>query len=361
MLYTFDQFLQNDKWTSLQEHYSDFNLKLEDNINTALVNNRKDEVRKTLIKENRIRKANPTLINDLKKELVAGNVVAIDGTCANYDLTIVGFQARIGIIAINYKNYKSGYTIYISDPFIPFDKETVKEILTYAKEKKAGRSGLSQSHVTSIMLYKEREFILNREEKYKIVQGDIFPYELRYGQGRLRGLSTCLKLGRKLLSANNIIATQTTTSDPLYRILGLALEEGEYFVLGDYYDDLETFLTGGDDERRAAHFNEGDTSEFKRFVEDVRNKFRVGLYKAIGSKRAYVFYAPTNNLETMVNLLFADSSYQPLRGFPLLLDYADSICTRLLSASDFYKQIEWKLAKKKILEVEINEKSLRRR
>lgn len=361
MPYTFDQFLNSDQWVSLSDHYSKFNSKLEQNLDTSSISKKIATIRKDLISENKIKKGNADLIKQLKKELIVGNVVAIDGTCANYDLAIAGFQARIGIVAINYQNYKSGYTIYISEPYIPYDKETTESILSYAKEKKSGRAGLSASHVTSIMLYKERDFILDRKEKYKMIQGDIFPYELRYGQGRLRGLSTCLSLGRKLLQSKDIVATQTTTSDPMLRFIGLALNEGEYVELQDYYDELEVFLTGGDDYSRAAHFNESDKDEFKRFIDDARNTFKIGLYKAYGSKRAYVFYAPKSNLETMVNLLFADASYQPIRGFPLLLDYADSICTRLLSAQDFNKQIEWKLAKKKILEVEINEKTLRRR
>lgn len=360
MNYTFDQFLDDSNWTDLANHYKNFNKKVEENIETAVKHDKKSLIRKELAKRFTIKKGNINLQNTLKKELLSGNVVAVDGTCSDYDLLTVGFQARIGIIAINYKNIKSGFTIYISDPFIPFEKETFEEIFLYAAQKKRGSVGVSSSHIKSIMLFKERDFVLGRKEKYKMIQGDIFPYELRTGQGKLRGLSSCLRLGRRLLNEDNIVATQTTTTDPQLRLVGAALEPGEYIELQDYYEDLSKFLNG-DEETSPAHFNFEDKETFRVFMEDARNKFVIGVYKAVESNRAYVYYVPKNNSETMVNLLFADAGFQPLRGFSLLLDYADSVCTRLLSTEDFNKQIEAKLARNRLFESEISEKALRRR
>ncbi len=360
MAYSFEDFLKTDQWTSLNQHYLRFNQSLDENI-TKNINVHQREIIREKLKE-RIKKANPDLITELKKELLEGNVVAVDGTCANYDLLTVGFQARIGIIAVNYKNKKTDYTLYISEPFIPYEKENYEEIMEYAIKKKKGKTGISGLHVTAVMLYKEREIIIDRPEKYKMIQGDIFPYELKTGQGRLRGLNACLRLGRKILNTENIVASQTTSSDAAYRLIGNALNQGEYIEIHDYYEDLNSFLLGdGDDFSIPARFNPSDKEAFELFINDAKNKFSVGIFKGINSNRPYVFYAPKKNLETMVNLLFADSSFQPMRGFPLLLDYADTICSRLLSAQDFKKQVEAKLARRKILDFEINEKSTRRR
>jgi hypothetical protein len=357
---TFEDFLNNDNWTGLNEHYLTFNQSLEGNIDQNINTHQRDIIRKKIAP--RIKKANLNLISELKKELLAGNVVAVDGTCANYDLLTVGFQARIGVITINYKNNKTDYTLYVSEPFIPYEKQDYEQIIKYALEKKKGKVGISALHVTAIMLYKEREIILDRPEKYKMIQGDIFPYELKTGQGRLKGLNACLRLGRKILNTDNVVATQTTSSNPTYRLLGNALNSGEYLEIQDYYEDLKDFLFGESDESSvAARFNPTDKEAFELFIKDAQNKYTVGIYKGINSNRPYVFYAPNKNLETMVNLLFADSSFQPMRGFPLLLDYADTICTRLLSGQDFRKQVEAKLARKKILDFEIDEKTTRRR
>lgn len=360
MSQSFEDFIKSDKWSSLNEHYNNFNSSLSKNIESNFNHAQRDIIREKLI--SKIKTVDNNLMEKMKKELLTGNVVAIDGTCTDYDLLNVGFQARIGIIAINYKNVKNDYAIYVSEPFIPYNKKDYNEILEFAIKKKKGKVGITKLHITAIMLYKEREIILDRPEKYKMVQGDIFPYELKTGQGKLKGLTSCINLGKKLLNSENMIATQSTTKDPVFRILGNALNSGEYIEIMDYYDELNEFLHGDEyDYSVAARFNPGDKDKFQSFIDESKNKYSIGIYKASKSKRSYVFYAPKNNLEEMVNLLFADSSFQPIRGFPLLLDYADSICSRLLSSEDFKKQIEYKLARKNILEIEISEKSTRRR
>ncbi|KQC09141.1 MAG: hypothetical protein APR62_03105 [Smithella sp. SDB] len=360
MAYSFEDFISDDKWTNLKSHYLSFNQSLENNISKNINVHQREIIREKL--KDRIKKANDELVIKLKKELLSGNVVAVDGTSANYDLLTVGFQARIGIIAVNYKNQKADYTLYISEPFIPYEKENYEEIMQYAIKKKKGKVGISSLHITAIMLFKERELVIKQPEKYKMIQGDIFPYELKTGQGRLRGLNACLTLGRKILNTDNVVAAQTTTTDPAYRLIGNSLDPGEYIEIHDYYEELSSFLLGdGDDFSVPARFNPSDKEAFELFINDAKNKFSVGIFKGLHSNRPYVFYAPKKNLETMVNLLFADSSFQPIRGFPLLLDYADTICARLISGQDFKKQVEAKLARKKILDFEINEKTTRRR
>lgn len=360
MAYTFEDFINDNKWTNLKSHYLSFNQSLENNISNNINVHQREIIRDRL--KDKIKKANDELIIKMKKELLSGNVVAVDGTCADYDLLTVGFQARIGVIAVNYKNKKTDYTLYISEPFIPYEKESYEEIMQYAIKKKKGKVGISSLHITAIMLFKERELVIKQPEKYKMIQGDIFPYELKTGQGRLKGLNACLTLGRKILNTDNVVAAQTTSTDPAYRLIGNALDPGEYIEIHDYYEELSSFLLGdGDDFSVPARFNPSDKESFELFINDAKNKFSVGIFKALQSNRPYVFYAPKKNLETMVNLLFADSSFQPIRGFPLLLDYADTICSRLISGQDFKKQVEAKLARKKILEFEINEKSTRRR
>ncbi len=357
---SFDEFIDSKKWSSLKHYYSSFSNKLEQNIDPDTIKKRNKTIREWLESNREIKKVDSIVKTELKKELMNGNVVGIDGTCSTYDLTSVGFQAVIGIVAVNYRNKKNIDTIYISEPFIPYDQTSFEEIFSFAKKKKTGGEGLSTQHISSIMLYKERDFILNRSEKFKMVQGDIFPYELRYGQGRLRGLQTCLKLGRQLLSSENIVAVQASTMDPRFRLIGPALQSGEYVVLHDYYEDLNNFLNG-EGSTSSAHFNPDDKREFSLFINDVKNKFCVGMYKSGKSKRGYVFYAPKKNLDEMINLLMADSEYQPIRGFPLLLDYADSICSKLISSKDFRRQVENKLALHDLLEVELSERELRRK
>ncbi|KAA0246290.1 MAG: hypothetical protein EDM72_05875, partial [Chlorobiota bacterium] len=96
MIYTFEDFLKDDNWTNLNTHYLGFNKSLEENISKNINVHQREIIREKL--KSKIKSAKPELISELKNELLSGNVVAVDGTCADYDLLTVGFQARIGVI-----------------------------------------------------------------------------------------------------------------------------------------------------------------------------------------------------------------------------------------------------------------------
>lgn len=359
MSYIFEDFLADNKWLPLNDHLKSYSDNLEKNIATSSITHKKlkQKLRSHLVEKYEIKRFDQRKIDDLKKELYRGNVVGVDGTYSEADF-ITGFQARIGIISTNYFNKRATYTATISSPFILEDSKDIREQLKYLNLKGAGKVGITSSHIRAVMLFKERDFVLNRPEKYKMVQGDILPYELRTGQGRLRGLRACLKLGRKLLDDEYVVGVQTSTGRPILRWLGTALGEGEYVELYDYAKILDSFLEG-DDFTQPAHFNPQDYSDFKDFNNDVRKKFSVGLYKV--KKRAYVMHASTQRFDEMVHLVYADSAHQPLRGFPLLLDYADILCAKLFSTRDFERLVHAKMAKQNLLESEISERTLRRR
>jgi hypothetical protein len=356
---SFEDFLEDDQWLPLDEHLRNYSKNLEKNINLSADNHKrlKVKLRGELVKRYHVKKFDQNLADKLKIELYSGNVAGVDGTCSDIDL-ITGFQARIGIVSVSYSNKKATYTATISEPFTLENTDDIQEQMKHLRLKGMGKIGITSSHIRAIMLFKERDFILKRPEKYKFVQGDVLPYELRTGQGRLRGLSACLKLGRKILDEEYLAGVQASTSRPELRWLGSALEPGEYVELYDYAKLLDAFLEG-DDFTQPANFNPQDYSEFRDFNNDVRKKFSVGLYKV--KSRSYVIYAPSKKFEEMVHLAYADSLNQPLRGFPLLLDYADMICSRLFSTRDFVTMVHAKLAKQKLLESEIDEHLLRRR
>lgn len=362
MIKTFEGYLEDTQWADVKSHYSKFPDILEKNINEAITKTKiqRKILRKKLEESYDIKKQDLSLQKKLKKELYSGNVVGVDGTCSEYDLTL-GYQAVIGIVAVNYINNKASYTTYISQPFIDEDIENAEDQMKYLWNKGMGKVGINSLQIRAIMLWKEREFVLNRPEKYKMIQGEILPYEMRTGQGKLRGLNTCLNLGKKMLNDDCVVAVQTSTERPELRWIGTLLESGEYVVLYDYAESLNEFLNGSDVKGiYPAHFKgSSDGQLFQDFIDEVRGKFVLGVYKL--KNRAYVFYVPKNNIDNMVNLIFADSQYQPLRGFPLILDYADMMCARLVSTSDFKKMVEFKLARKNMLELEINERNLRRR
>jgi len=86
----------------------------------------------------------------------------------------------------------------------------------------------------------------------------------------------------------------------------------------------------------------------KKVLTNLRDeylaKIKIGVFR-VGPK-PYVFEAHEDYFNEAAALVIRDSLNQSLRGFPLLIDYADCVCRRILAADDFNKLIEHKLAKK---------------
>jgi hypothetical protein len=92
-----------------------------------------------------------------------------------------------------------------------------------------------------------------------------------------------------------------------------------------------------------AHFSKEDEKIFEEFVNEYCDNIRIGVYR-VGYK-PYVVHAHKEVFDEAMALVMKDAENQPMRGFPLLLDYADTICSGLLSDSEFHKQIMFKTAK----------------
>jgi hypothetical protein len=106
--------------------------------------------------------------------------------------------------------------------------------------------------------------------------------------------------------------------------------------------DLNEYLGGHRDDGRGAHFNPTDRKDFKEFTAAFGKLVRVGVFKA--GPKAYLFQAHREVFREAAALVIKDAMHQPLRGFPLLLDYADRICGYNLKSSDFDKQVQFKTA-----------------
>ena len=202
------------------------------------------------------------------------------------------------------------------------------------------------------MFYMERKVGLDREEEWAMFNGPLIPYELRTGIGRLRALEPCLNLCEQLLNRKTIVGVIATSSEHEIVSLGLALNQGEYVKLRSFKEDLEEYLP-------AAHFNATDEARFRRFIDTNGEALDVGLYKA--GQRAYIFHAHHKYFNEAAAIVMRDSAFQQYRGYPLLIDYADSLCTHMLASSDFRRMVDFGLAREGSLLFEQAEGDQRRR
>ncbi|MEM2130167.1 MAG: hypothetical protein QXZ70_06175 [Candidatus Bathyarchaeia archaeon] len=327
-------------WKDYETFIRSADKRLEEDIKKSI--NKRKELRKILLEDpqlkQRIRPRKEesdrwdSLLKWAEDELFSGNVAAVDGTISNFSM-VSGTRCRIGVISTSYKNKRIEKVLYVSERELAEPSSSVIEHF----EKLRKKHRISALLLRALMLYGERQIALSRSEAWKLVHGELLPYELRTGLGIYRALPESLELGRKLIEAKNVIAVIEDTTRLNLLNAGIILERGEYMealTLKEYFEN--NYLP-------TAHFSRDDEALFKEFVKDYCDNVRIGVYR-VGFK-PYVFEAHKDVFDKAAALIMKDAENQPMRGFPLLIDYADAICSCLLSGSDFQRQIMFKTAK----------------
>ncbi|MFX0209970.1 MAG: hypothetical protein ACFFDT_28575 [Candidatus Hodarchaeota archaeon] len=346
----FTDFINPERWKDFENHARVISEDLKKDIIASSKQNERirKEVRSLLEDEYDIKTIGEKELSWAEDKLFGSQVCAVDGTHSIYPM-LSGIRCRIGVAATSYKNRRTDGIVFVSEQHLHPPDVSVLDLL---KRRKTENRLISALLIRAIMFYMERKIGIERKEEWIMINGPVVPYELRTGIGRLRALDACLSLSEKVLDRKTIVGVLATSSEPEIVSLGLALYPKEYVRLRSYKEDLEDWLP-------RAHFNKTDEARFKRFIETHGDFLDVGIYKA--GQRAYVFHAHHDLFNEAAALIICDSMFQQLRGYPLLIDYADSLCSHMLASSDFRRMVDFGLAKAGSLVFEQSEGSQRRR
>lgn len=327
-------------WKDYETFIQGADIRLEEDIKKSM--EKRKELRKELLSDPKLRERIRPQQKELSKwegllhwaedELFGGKVGAVDGTISSFPM-VSGTRCRIGVVSTSYKNKRIEKVLYVSERELAEPSSSVMEHFKNLRTKHR----ISNLLLRALMMYGERDLALKRPEKWKFVHGDLLPYELRTGLGVYRALPESLELGRKLIEAKNIISVVEDTSKLNLLNAGVVLERGEFMDALSLKQDLEmNYLPN-------AHFSREDAHLFKQFVKDYCDNIRIGVYRS--GFKPYVFEAHKDVFDEAAALVMKDAESQPMRGFPLLIDYADTIASSLLSGGEFQKQIMFKAAK----------------
>lgn len=237
--------------------------------------------------------------------------------------------------------------------------EPISSAIDYFEQlKRVNRT--SELLMRAVMAFAERSLALQREESWRFVHGELLPYELWAALGKGRPLRTRLELSERLIEKKKIVAVVEGSHNIQLLNAGELLESGEYLDARDLKVELQDYRRGRRDDGRGAHFSKNEGEEFDAFIERYGPKVRVGIFKA--GLRTYLFHAHREVFDQAAALVLADASHQPIRGFPLLIDYADHICSHHLGQHDFDRQVQFKTARLGIdvLGAEIDPRKTRR-
>lgn len=327
----FEKLISDDNWKSFEEHMKDVDSLMEEDLKKYI--GLREEYRKCLLQDQKIKSSIKRVEeNDLlnaEKLIFSGNIAATDGTLSTYAMP-TGLRCRIGVVATSYKNNTIEKMIYISEG------DFVQHKTPNDYFEKIGSSKISHLLLQAVMSYKEREIALNRKEEWKMVHGHLVPFELivpRLGPGIF---DTCLGLAKKLVENKKIIGVVSSSTNFYLINAGSILNAGEYIHAYSVSHDLKDEIS-----ETVGNLDEG--KKLNDFSEDYLKKIKVGVFRA--GLKPYIFEAHEDVFDEAATIVIRDALNQSLRGFPLLIDFADSICKHLMSPDDFSRQMEHNLAK----------------
>jgi len=305
----------------------------------------------------RIKQVTPQKLDWARSKLFSSKVCAVDGTLSRYCMAS-GTRYRVGVVATTYVGNRIERVLYVSESTLAEPSsgpvQHFNTLLTSHRQ-----SGLL---LRAIMLYAERDLALRREEPWKFVHGELLPYELRTGVGKYRALAMSVDLGSRLIESKKTIGVIEGTTRLDWLNAGDILQPYEYMTVTSLQSELNRYLHGDPEKGiTGAHFSKSDEKRMQDFIDEYARAINVGIFR-VGA-RPYIFQAHADHFHEAAALVMQDASQQAVRGFPLLIDYADSICSRLLAQEDFTRQITFKTAKlsPKDAPFELYERSTRRR
>ena len=340
---SFNDLLKQKQWESYEDYSGEISAMVSDDVRKSM---EEDVVMRKQIKDSKFFRACEVRDAWERKDeaedlLLDGKVIGIDGTIAKYKFAS-GYRCQIGVVAVNYKQDKIKKSFYISAATLKSEPTDVRDKM---ERRLSANEDLADFHLRALMMYREREAGLDPKfgDCYVMYHGQLLPFELRSGLGRLRGLETTLDLLKRIVSSRRVMSVVSSHwSHQELWTLGTALEPGQYLTYAEstvknHLLNKQKFLDEPEKWRK-------DEYELvKDFVNEYAGDIKIGVVKV--AYRPYIFYAHKDVFDLAAAIIARDSLFQKQKGFPLLIDYADNLATEYFSNSNYNNMIEWELAK----------------
>lgn len=273
--------------------------------------------------------------------LFNGNVEACDGMSVPLD-TLPVTIVQIGVCLVSYQGDQGSWVhrLYRRDLRVS-GLDPVEETLEMLerRQRRAAfdendrRDSLSELGRRGIMTYAERAVLLNKSRApWRMGHGNPTPYELLTGSGMRDLLDRSLDLLHELvLGHRRFVFVPSAPAERVLLTLGNALLPLEYAIVDHVAGWLERIVERG-------HYR-GDWAPLlprvRQFVNDVGSRVVVGTYRASRIAPAQLFYAHVDHVHEAALVALADSALQEHRGFPMLIDLADTVGRTMFGAESF--------------------------
>lgn len=275
--------------------------------------------------------------------LFTGAVEAADGTVALHD-TLPLTVAQVGVGLVSYRGDQGTWVhrLFRRDirAHVPGDPAAEVLELLEARDRRSaferdGADALSRLARRGLMSYAERAVLLHKSTaRWRMGHGHPAPVELLTGAESEVFLDASLKVLRELIDEQRrFVFVPSAPAERLWLTLGSALEPMEYAVIESLEERLVSLVERGP---RYGPI----TPKALSFAREVGPKLVLGIYRASRLAPGQVFYAHADHVHEAALIAMADSLLHEHRGFPMLIDLADAVCSAHFSAASFAAGIE---------------------
>lgn len=304
--------------------------------------------------------AGPYLVSEKELEEVRYNLLcngateACDGTRNQHASLMLGI-VQIGIALVAYEGGCHTWVqrLYHQDVSMGFDDPVAEAIALLearaarmtgqllGSESDENSDGFLEQGARAIMEYSERAALLHLSKApWRMGHGNPIPFSALTGTaGELGVALPMIEVLHKLICDHQrFVFVLSDASDRLLLSLGDKLNANEFMLV---WSLAEAFEASGASLRLLAsqRGNKQVSRALEKLLAEVAPQIVVGVYRSSELAPARVFYAPKELACEAALVAMADSSLQPLRGFPMLIDLADVVCRSSFDGASFRSSI----------------------
>ena len=273
--------------------------------------------------------------------LFTGQVECCDGTSIVHD-TLPLTVSQVGVCLVSYagrqntwvrRTFRRDLNVEPPDPV-----DDVVEALARRERRSSDMNGrydqLSLLARRAVMTYGERG-ILRKEGggNWYLGHGTALPWEMLTGSGSMRLLDHALRVLEWQWLEHKRAVYVPSSADRMLLTIGDALRPLEYALIESGEHAAQHVVDRG-------HYESGARGRVEEFVRTVGPQLVVGVFRASAMAPAHVFHAHRDYAHLAARIAIADSALQEHRGFPVLIDLADTVCRTTFGGGAFLSALE---------------------
>ncbi len=273
--------------------------------------------------------------------LFPGQVEAVASMVASHDSLPLGIT-QLGVAIVGYGGMSGTFSQRLFRKELSTGNEDPVRDAMECMAERHERSGVGRRDALSMLArrglrdYSERAILLDKAQaEWRIGQGNPCSRELLSGSGYPRLLMASLKMLARLIGRHKkFVFVPHAMEERGYLTLGHALQPGEYAIIRTLESDSAYFV------ERWSYPTEQIRSEVLAFVRQYCRDILICLFRSSEHAPPCLFFAHREHVHVAAHIVMADSLIHPRRGFPMLLEVADSSCRGVFGTDSFQGLIQ---------------------